>query len=82
MVGRIIEARPEELRVLIEEGFPPEATAKFSDVSMVAYDKAGGEIRAALKSKNKVEGARLMTRLGGEFRANYKEAIRLAREGR
>jgi ABC-type Fe3+ transport system substrate-binding protein len=67
---------------LIEADFPPEATARFSDVSMVSYDQAGGEIREALKSKDKVEAARLVTRLGGRFRANYKEAIRLARAGR
>jgi hypothetical protein len=67
---------------LIEAGFPPEATARFSDVSAVSYEQAGGAIRAALKSNDKVEAARLMNRLGSEFRSNYREAARLAREGK
>jgi len=66
---------------LIAAGFPPEATARFSDMSAVSYEKAGGEITTALKSADKVEAARLVNRLGKEFRSNYREATRLAREG-
>jgi len=76
------EELKEAWAALIEAGFPPEATARFSDVSSVGYEMAGGEIRTALKSKDKVEAARLQNRLGREFRSNYKEAARLAREGK
>jgi iron(III) transport system substrate-binding protein len=76
------EELKEAWAALIEADFPPEATAKFSEVNAVAYDKAGGEIRSALKSADKVEAARLVNRLGREFRSNYKEARRLAREGK
>lgn len=76
------EELKEAWAALIEAGFPPEASAVFSDVSPVAYDKAGGRIRAALKSDDKVAAARLVNELGSGFRANYKEAIRLAREGK
>ncbi len=66
---------------LIEAGFPPEATARFQDVSAVAYEKAGGEIKSTLK-KGKVEAVRLTGELAGFFRRNYVEARRLAEAGR
>jgi len=58
----------------------PEATARFHDVSAVAYGLAGGAIKASLKT-SKVEAVKLMNQLGGFFRENYKEARRLAEEG-
>lgn len=66
---------------LIEAGFPPQATARFHDVSAVSYGLAGGSIKASLK-KGKVESVKLMNELGGFFRENYREALRLAEEGR
>ena len=65
---------------LIKAGFPPQATARFHDVSAVAYDVAGGSIKTSLKT-SKIESVRLMNQLGGFFRENYKEARRLAEEG-
>ena len=65
---------------LIKADFPPEATARFHDVSAVAYELAGGSIKASLKT-SKVEAVKLMNQLGGFFRENYKEARRLAEEG-
>ncbi len=66
---------------LIEAGFPTEAQARFYDVSAVAYEKAGGQIKSTLK-KSKVDSVKLMNELGSFFRANYREARRLAEEGR
>ncbi|MCH2064551.1 MAG: extracellular solute-binding protein [Roseibacillus sp.] len=66
---------------LIEAGFPPQATARFHDVSAVAYDRAGGPIKSTLK-KSKVEAVKLMNELGSFFRENYREARRLAEEGK
>lgn len=67
---------------LNEAGQPPEAMAVFSDVSAVSYELAGGEIRAVLRSEDKLAAARMMNQLGQQFRTNYREAARLAREGR
>jgi iron(III) transport system substrate-binding protein len=65
---------------LVEADFPPEATAKFHDVSAVSYGKAGGSIKTTLKG-SKVQAVRLANELGSVFRENYKEAKRLAEEG-
>ena len=65
---------------LIAAGFPPEATARFHDVSAVAYGLAGGPIKASLKA-SKIEAVKIMNELGGFFRENYREAQRLAEEG-
>lgn len=71
----------EAWEALIDAEFPPEATARFYDVSAVGYDLAGGSIKSSLKT-SKVEAVRLMNELGGFFRTNYREARRLAEEGR
>ena len=66
---------------LIAADFPPEATARFEDVSAVSYERAGGSIKSTLKG-SKVDSVRLMNELGSFFRKNYKAAERLAKEGR
>jgi hypothetical protein len=66
---------------LIAARFPPAATAKFHDVSAVSYEKAGGEIKTTMKA-SKVDEVRMMGELATIFRSNYKEARRLAGEGR
>ena len=48
-------------------------------MSAVAYDKAGGRIKTTLK-RSKVDSVKLMNELGSFFRANYREARRLAEE--
>ncbi|NNC89933.1 MAG: extracellular solute-binding protein [Akkermansiaceae bacterium] len=67
---------------LIEAGFPEKATSTFFHVGAVSYERTGTVIREALKSEDKVAAARLLNQLGRTFRANYREAARLAREGR
>ncbi len=66
---------------LIAADFPPEATAAFGDMSRVSYE-AAGEIRAAMRSANKLEEARLAKSISESFRAQYRRAAELAREGR
>mgnify|MGYP001277559560 CR=1 FL=1 len=66
---------------LIEAGFPPQATARFHDVRAVSYEQAGSLIKSTLK-KSKVEAVKLMNELSSVFRENYREARRLAEEGR
>lgn len=63
---------------LIEADFPPEATAKFSDLSRVSYARAREEIAPVLRGSEKVEEVRLNKSLSESFRENYKIAKRLA----
>ncbi|MBM3872991.1 MAG: ABC transporter substrate-binding protein [Verrucomicrobia bacterium] len=62
---------------------PPErraaALAVLQDLEPVAYAEAGGTIRRALQSRNKVDEVQLGSRLGREFRARYERAERIAR---
>lgn len=61
--------------------FPPQATAKFLDVSAVNYAYAGDDLKKTLNSPNKIEEVRLAKDLSEHFRAQYREAERLAQEG-
>lgn len=69
-------------KALVENDFPPEAYAAFLRGEAVSYDRSGGEIRSALKDKDKMVGVRMRRELGEFFRENYREAERLAKEGR
>ncbi|HEY8931749.1 MAG TPA: extracellular solute-binding protein, partial [Rariglobus sp.] len=69
-------------RALIDAEMPAEALAVFSDVSAVSYEETGGRIRAALRSKNKVDEIKLANELGNRFRAQYLRAEELARAGK
>ncbi len=66
-------------RAVIKAGKPEAAMAVLQDMSAVDYDKAGGEIRAALNSRNKEDVLALAKRLGAKFRAQYQRAADLAR---
>jgi hypothetical protein len=59
-------------------GRPPEAMAALQDMSAVNYDKAAGEIKAALLSKNKTEEVELARKLAKTFREQYRRAADLA----
>ncbi len=56
-----------------------EALAVLQDLSAVTYERAEGEIKRALSSKNKAEELALGKRLGDLFRANYRRAEAMAR---
>lgn len=66
-------------RALIDAGMPEEALAVFQDVSAVSYEEAGGRIRAALRSKNKVDEIKLANELGNRFRAQYLRVVEMAK---
>jgi ABC-type Fe3+ transport system substrate-binding protein len=68
-------------KALIETGFPPEATATFSNVEAVDYSAASGRIRDAL-GPNKIREVELARTLSDHFRAQYRRAAELARAGR
>jgi hypothetical protein len=63
---------------LIDAGFPPEATAKFYEVSPVGYEATLSDIKVILKSGDKIAVVRMMNDLGTYFRENYREAERMA----
>ena len=61
---------------LIAAGFPPRATAEFSDVSAVDFTQASGPIRAALRSPDKIGEVEMARMLDEHFRAQYRRAAR------
>jgi iron(III) transport system substrate-binding protein len=48
----------------------------------VNYETARTRLKKALDSKNRIEEVRLAKELSDQFRAQYKEAARLAKEGK
>ncbi|MGC1480279.1 MAG: extracellular solute-binding protein [Chthoniobacterales bacterium] len=69
-------------KALIEADFPPEAMAKFTDVSAVNYERALNVIRPTLKDPDRLQEVILAKQLGDHFRIQYREAERLAKEGK
>jgi hypothetical protein len=66
-------------RSVVAAGKPPAAMAALQDMSAVDYDKAGGEIKAALDSANRIDEVAMARRLAGIFRDQYQRAGDLAR---
>ena len=69
-------------RAIIAAGKPDAAMAALQDMSAVDYDKASGEIKAALTSPNRIEALQLARRLGDHFRDQYRRAAELARNAK
>jgi len=67
---------------LIEAKFPREAYRAFSNMDAVNYETARTTLKEALGSKNRIDEVRLAKELSDKFRAQYREAIRLAKEGK
>lgn len=69
-------------QALIDANFPPQATAAFLDVSAIDYTAAKEVIRPALRGSTPLTEVQLAAKLGESFRAQYRRAIELAREGK
>jgi iron(III) transport system substrate-binding protein len=69
-------------QALIEANFPPQATAAFLDISAVDYETAMDTIRPALRGSTPLTEVQLAAKLGDRFRAQYRRAIDLAKEGK
>jgi ABC-type Fe3+ transport system substrate-binding protein len=67
---------------LIAANFPPQATAAFLDISAIDYATTKTSIRAALKGSSPLDEVRLAASLGDHFRAQYRNAEQLAKEGK
>jgi len=66
-------------REIIAAGMPADALAVLQDMSLLSYERASGEIRVALRSKNRADELRLARELGGQLRAQYAKAAAIAR---
>lgn len=72
----------EAWKTLADADFPPEATRVFFDLEAVNYERARTVIRDTVRSADRIAEVRLAKELGDHFRAQYREAKRLAQEGR
>jgi ABC-type Fe3+ transport system substrate-binding protein len=66
-------------KALVAAGFPPQATAIFSNMDAVGYKDALEKFRPALGAANRIQEVQLARVLGDQFRAQYRVAEQLAR---
>jgi hypothetical protein len=69
-------------QALMKAGFPKEAFKVFTDMSAVNYSEARTTIKSAIDSNNRINEVRIAKELSDKFRSQYREAARLAQEGR
>lgn len=69
-------------KALIAAGFPPQATAAFTDISGIDYASALDVIRPNLKGSTPLAEVELARTLGDRFRQQYRRAEQLAKEGK
>lgn len=69
-------------KALRKANFPPQATARFGDLSTVSYSQASGPIRQLFLVRNPLEKVRAGRILTEHFRQQYREATVLAQEGK
>ena len=67
---------------LVAAKFPPRATARFDDVSLVDYETAASVLRRAAQSSDPLDEAAVTERITSAIRAQYAEVVELARAGR
>lgn len=72
----------EAWHALIVANFPPQATATFLDISAIDYATTKNVIRTAMKGASPLDEVRLAASLGDHFRAQYRKAEQLAKEGK
>jgi dihydroneopterin aldolase len=72
----------EAWQALVAAKFPREAYRTFTNLDAVNYETARTRLKKALDSKNRIEEVRLAKELSDQFRAQYKEVARLAKEGK
>ena len=69
-------------KALVAAGFPPQATALFSNMSAVGYKDAFEKFRPALGAANRIQEVQLARELGDQFRTQYRAAEQLAKDGK
>jgi iron(III) transport system substrate-binding protein len=75
-------ARAWQAIIAAPEPAKAQALAALQDLSVVDYDRVGGDIYQARTSKNKVEAVQMANELGTAFRRNYARAEEIARGGK
>jgi len=63
---------------LIDNNYPAEALAMFSDLSAIDYEESRGSIKKAVRSRNQIEEVIIAKKLSNHFRKKYKDTVRLA----
>jgi spermidine/putrescine-binding protein len=76
------EEQSDAWAALQEAGFPHEAYKKFTDFRAVNYEIARTRFKDVLASSNRIDEVRLAKELTDHFRAQYRETVRLAKEGK
>ncbi|MBK1884149.1 extracellular solute-binding protein [Luteolibacter pohnpeiensis] len=66
-------------KAIIDAGMPPDAVAAFSDVSITPYESYG-KGNPELDTKDSLKAAEFASKLGAQFRANYRRAEEIARK--
>lgn len=66
---------------LRDHNFPPKATANFSDLRIISYDKVMTGISKIFAGSDKVVQARVARDLAGQFRNQYLNAAEMAKRG-
>jgi hypothetical protein len=66
----------------VKAEFPREAYKKFTDLSAVDYTASKTTLKESLTSKNRLDEVRLAKELADQFRQQYQETAKLAREGK
>jgi hypothetical protein len=69
-------------KALVAANFPPQALAAFTDVSAVDFVTARDVIKPKLKGSTPLAEVELARQLGDHFRAQYRRAEELAKEGK
>ncbi len=67
---------------LIENNFPPQATATFSDLSVLSYPNITGPISEKINQRSMLITSELSRTLAQQFRQQYQHATTLARQGK
>jgi len=76
------EALKSAWHALIENDFPPEATALFEDVSLMDYDVVMEDYAPIVGGRDPIAEVKLARNLGGLFRDHYRKVEELAKAGK
>lgn len=67
---------------LIDNNFPPKATAAFNDLTHISYPTVTGNIADKLNQRNNLVTSEVSRTLAQQFRQQYEHATELARQGK
>ena len=68
-------------KALIDNNFPPRATAVFHDLSLVNYHAATKRIATILSNPDRIQQVKLARSLADKFRGHYERSTEMAKRG-